>query len=96
MLNELKGCLNRCPFFCPGKEAALVIIVVACPPWRITHLYHIPMWIFDCVIDEVHDLKRACFESPFGGQRGYLYRIPVWIFDCVLDWLNAGRCDKGF
>ena len=62
----------------------------------VTHLYHIPMWIFDCVIDEVHDLKRACFEPDFGGQGGYLYRIPVWIFDCVLDWLNAGRCDKGF
>ena len=43
------------------------------------------MWIFDCVIDEVHDLKRACFEPPFGGQGGYLYHIPRWIFDCVID-----------
>ena len=37
-------------YYCPGT-AALVIIVVACPPWRITPLYHIPMGIFDYVLD---------------------------------------------
>ena len=28
------------------------IIVVACPPWRITLLYVIPIWSFNCVLSK--------------------------------------------
>ena len=36
-------------FYCPNR-GAMGIIVVACPPWRITLLYHIPLGSFDCVM----------------------------------------------
>ena len=39
-------CVN---FYCPNR-GAMGIIVVACPPWRITLLYRIPMGSFDCVM----------------------------------------------
>ena len=52
-------------FYCPGKEAALVIIVVAClvSNDKITHLYHIHLWIFDCVLS-----KNYLFKLLFGAK----------------------------
>ena len=50
---RLKNGLTKGPiclwskFYCPGKEAALGIIVSAAAD----PLYRIPMWIFDCVLD---------------------------------------------
>ena len=50
-------------FFCPGKEAAMWIIVSAAAD----PLYVIPMWIFDCVVSAVlglHLLKSCKLYIP--------------------------------
>ena len=50
-LNQVNQLNSGSDILCPNKEAALVIIVVACPPWRITPLYHMPVWVFSCVMN---------------------------------------------